>query len=213
MFCMSGLVHFLQMTPIIQVDLTVAGWYGPNVFSSEKLRFVYVLRNISCETRTLSDCEDVRGSGVPAGWPTLSHNGGEPLFSLVSARSLQYGQHQSHGIKKRNKIREDFKKIILTFAQSVQIHWQFHIRWTGYCLISFAKHGKFVPGRKLLNYFWNISNSIFVQGESRIALLYFWSLWNSIFVRGEPSLHWLHFFFLLLDGCQRSLGPRMPNQI
>ena len=170
-------------------------------------------RNISCETRTLSDCEDVRGSGVPAGWPTLSHNGGEPLFSLVSARSLQYGQHQSHGIKKRNKMREDFKKIILTFAQCVQIHWQFHIRWTGYCLISFAKHGKFVPGRKLLNYFWNISNSIFVQGESRIALLYFWSLWNSIFVRGEPSLQWLHFFFLILDGCQRSLGLRMPNQI
>ena len=105
------------------------------------------------------------------------------------------------------------KNIILTFAQSVQIHWQFHIRWTGYCLISFAKHGKFVPGRKLLNYFWNISNSIFVQGESRIALLCFWSLWNSIFVRGEPSLQWLHFFFLILDGCQRSLDARMPNQI
>ena len=64
-------------------------------------------RNISCETRTLSDCEDVRGSGVPAGWPTLSHNGGERLFSLVSARSLQYGQHQSHGItkKEQNEIR------------------------------------------------------------------------------------------------------------
>ena len=48
----------------------------------------------------------MRGSGVPAGWPTLSHNGGERLFSLVSARSLQYGQHQSQGItkKKQNEI-------------------------------------------------------------------------------------------------------------
>ena len=81
---------------------------------------MYVSRNISCETRTLSDCEDVRGSGVPAGWPTLSHNGGERLFSLVSARSLQYGQHQSQGMTKKKQ--NDFKNIILTFAQSVQIH-------------------------------------------------------------------------------------------
>ena len=72
-----------------------------------KIVFVSIFRNISCETRTLSDCEDVRGSGVPAGWPTLSHNGGEPLFSLVSARSLQYGQHQLQGItkKEQNEIR------------------------------------------------------------------------------------------------------------
>ena len=79
----------------------------PNVFLLRKDYICVCFRNISCETRTLSDCEDVRGSGVPAGWPTLSHNGGEPLFSLVSARSLQYGQHQSHGItkKEQNEIR------------------------------------------------------------------------------------------------------------
>ena len=97
---------FLQMTLIIPMDWTIIGQYG-RMYLFKRFYLCQFQKSISCETRTLSDCEDVRGSGVPAGWPTLSHNGGEPLFSLVSARSLQYGQHQSQGItkKEQNEIR------------------------------------------------------------------------------------------------------------